>query len=95
MSGQGNHNKAVKAAIEAVESIDNSEYVQGLEAAAKIMKLTRQQVLNLAESGDLTDYGEGGRYGRRRFLRSDCERLANPKNRRPQGRQIGYRKAKV
>lgn len=104
MSGAGTNHKqrssAVKAAIAAVTSVDDSEYVDGIRAAAEIIGAGRgkgfshEQVSNLVETGQLVDYGSGGRYGRRRFLRSDLERLADSDNRKKPGRKIGWKKVK-
>lgn len=94
MSGKNGQqsNDAVKAAIDAVSK---SEFVYGLTAAKAIIGKSRQQIRNLIANGNLKDYGTGGFYSKRIFLRSDCERLANPENRTKAGRKFGYRKFKI
>lgn len=94
MSRSKPNNQAIKAAIGAVEAVDNSKYVEGIDEAARIIGLSREAIRYMLKSGELVDYGTGERYGRRVFLRSDCEFLSNPKNRKPQGRQEGWRKVK-
>ena len=90
--------EAVKAAIDAVESVDSSEYVEGIRAAAEIIGegrskgFSHEQVRNLVKKGELDNYRDGGRYGRFKFRRSDLERLANPEKRKKPGRKIGWKK---
>lgn len=88
----------MKAAIDAVASVGDSEYVDGIREAAEIIGAGRgkgfsyEQVRNLIKAGELDNYGDGGRYNKFRFLRSDLERLANPDNRKKPGRKIGWKK---
>lgn len=89
---------AVRAAIDAVKTLNTSEYVEGIRAAAEIIGegrskgFSHEQVRNLVKKGELDNYRDGGRYGRFKFRRSDLERLANPEKRKKPGPKIGSKK---
>lgn len=55
--------------------------------AAAIIGCTPNNVDNYARQGLLTNIGEAGRYGRPKFLRSQCEKLRD--NRPAKGRPVG------
>jgi hypothetical protein len=96
MEADKQRSRAVKVAIDAV--VDSSRYIEGIHAAAEIIGasrergFSREQVRNLIKTGQLDNYGKGGRYDKFKFLRSDLERLAIPENRKKPGRRIGSKK---